>query len=168
MARQRTVFTIEGKTYYSPKGAGDNWLMKHQAVTAACIDGRIIGAFQDSKKGWCIPDNAMKPLPKEVIRKIMIIILSLKNRPNLVITDLEDYDTLKLFQYLRDIGCIRPFDESSDRIAYEAVLTNKGIEYVIGDKESKIDLANVAALFVQCLPKLLEVGVKLITKIHTG
>lgn len=162
MSKQRSVFEINGNTYYSPKAAADNWKMTHQAVTSACKEGRIVGAFQDSTNRWCIPNIAMKPLDKETIRKIMLITLALKNSPNITISGLENYDISKLYSYLRDTNYIKPFDDNSKRIPYEAILTEKGMNLVIENKKIDVDWANVAVLLVQCIPSFLEIGAALL------
>ena len=162
MSKQRTVFEMNGKTYYSTQAAADKWEMKQKEVTTACREGRIIGAIKDSTNQWCIPDTAMKPLEKENIRKLLIITLYLKNNPNLTLSELDRYDIPKLYTYLKDIDYIKPFNENSDRIPYEAVLTNKGMGLVIENKKIDIDWANIAELFIQCIPPLLEIGSGLI------
>ncbi len=162
MAKQRSVFELNGITYYSPKAAADNWKMSHQAVTSACKDGRIVGAIQDSTNQWCIPNTSMMPLSKETIRKIMIITLALKNTPNIMISGLENYDVHKLYAYLRDTNYIKPFNENSSRIPYEAILTEKGMDLVIESKKIEMDWTNIAVLLVQCIPSFLEIGAALV------
>ena len=162
MSKQLNVITINGITYYSPKSAADNWQMSYQAATSACKDGRIVGAFQDSTKHWCIPDTATKPIEKETIRKILIITLMLKNDPNINIPDIRKYDIPKLYKYLRDIGYINQFNEDSHRIPYEAILTDKGMKLVIENKKIDINLSNIAIMFIQCIPSFLEIGATLI------
>ena len=158
MSIQQPVFEINGQTYYSPKGAASKWGISHQAVTAACKEGRIIGAFQDSTKKWCIPDSAMKPLDSRIIRNILIITLSLKNTPNISISELENYDVPKIYKYLKDTGYIIEFNESSNRIPYEAILSNKGMSLAFNKKKEGVEWTSIAALFVQCIPSLIEIG----------
>lgn len=161
MSIQRSVFEINGQTLYSPKGAANKWGLSHQAVTTACKEGRIVGAFQDSTNKWCIPDAAMKPLEKAVIRKILIITLSLKNTPNITISELEDYDIPKIYKYLKDTEYIRDFNENSNRIPYEVILSDKGMSLAFDNKKDGIEWTNIAALFVQCIPSLIEIGAAL-------
>ena len=158
MAKQRSVFELNGITYYSPKAAADNWKMSHQAVTSACKDGRIVGAIQDSTKKWCIPDSAMKPLDSQIIRNTLIITLSLKNTPNISISELETYDVPKIYKYLKDTGYIKDFNESSNRIPYEAILSDKGMSLAFNKKKEGVEWTSIAALFVQCIPSLIEIG----------
>lgn len=162
MSIQRTVFEINNKTYYSPKGAAHKWGISHQAVTAACKEGRIVGAFQDSTKKWCIPDTAMKPLDSDIIRKILIITLSLKNTPNITISDLENYDIPKVYKYLKETGYIKDYNENSNRIPYEATLSDKGLSLAFDKKKEGGEWTNIATLFVQCIPSLIEIGAALV------
>ena len=161
MAKQRAVFEINGKTYYSPKAAAGKWNISYQAVTNACKDGRIVGAFIDSTNQWCIPDIAMKPLDKKIIRKILIITLYLKNNPLLRVSELDNYDISKLYIYLKETEYIKSFDEESDRIPYEVVLTDKGMDLVLEKNRIKIDWANISTILIQCIPSFLEIGVAL-------
>ncbi len=162
MLIQRSVFEINGQTLYSPKGAADKWGLSYQAVTRACKEGRIVGAFLDSTNKWCIPDTAMKPLEKKVIKKILIITLSLKNTPDITISELENYDIPKIYKYLKETGYIKDFNEDSNRIPYEVSLSDKGMSLVFDNKKEEIVFTNLAALFVECIPSLIELGIALV------
>lgn len=158
MTKRRNVFEIDGKIYYSPKIMAERWQISYQAVAAACKEGRIVGVVQDLSNNWCIPDTAMKPLDKDSIRKILIITLSLKNTPDVNIVGLDNYDILTLYRYLRDTKYIKEFNENSDRIPYEATLTEKGMELVINNKKSFINWSDIGSMFIQCIPSFLEIG----------
>ena len=125
---KKKMCEIDGKRYVLPSVFGNAIGWNKQKVTAACADGRIIGASHDTSGSWIIPVDAVKPLEIEQIRLIMITTVYLKNKPTHVI-DYSDHDSiLALYKYLEDTEYIEPFDTNSDRIPYEVVMTEKGLK----------------------------------------
>ena len=86
---------INGKRYVTPGVFGDVIGWNKQKVTAACKEGRIIGACQDTSGSWMIPVDAMKPLEAEQIRALMVTTVYLKNRPDHVL-DYSDHESMPL------------------------------------------------------------------------
>lgn len=158
MGKKKNACVIKGVTYYSPKTAGDIWGMKYQAVTKACKEERVVNAAKDTSDQWIIPSTSPKPLEKEQIKHVLICILSLKNRPDPLPADIKEKSTLTLFQYLRDCKYIEPFNEISNRIPYEAVITQKGMELVFQTPSIKINWLNIAETTVKCIAIIVDIA----------
>ncbi len=153
---QRKLVEIDGRKYMSPSAAGDLWNMKHQAVTRACIDGRIVGATQDSSEKWIIPIEARKPLETEVIRQILICILVLKNRQESIDRQsLEDVN--KVYQYLIDVGLIEKTDEKTIDSIRNLVLTDKGMKIATEGKHTNIKGINAGTTVVQLVASVITI-----------
>ncbi len=158
MKKQRSLIKIGNMTYMSPKAAGDLWNMKYQSVTAACVDGRVIGAIKDSSDKFIIPIDAFKPLDKEEIRKLMITTLYLKNRPSFDIGFNDNEQIVKLYTYLEGIGYIEPFNSSSNKIPYEAILTDKGMHLATEGGHVDIDWCNIGITVIQIAASMITIG----------
>ena len=158
MSKKKNATVIGGITYYAPKTAGDIWDMPHQAVTTACEEGRIIGATTDLSGNWIVPSTAIKPLEKEQIKSILICILSIKNKPDTVPANLEEHNTLNVYRYLRDCNYIEAFDEKSERILYDVVITNKGMELLFQTPTIKINWLSIAETTVKCLELIVNIA----------
>lgn len=158
MTKQRALIKIGNMTYMSPKLAGDLWGIKYQSVTAACVDGRVIGALRDSSGKFIIPIDAYKPLEKEDIRKLMITTLYLKNRPSTDIGYTDNEQIVKLFSYLEGIGYIEPFNINSNKIPYEVVLTDKGMQLATKGGHVNIDWCNIGITLIQVAASIITIG----------
>ena len=69
---------INGIRYVKPSVFGDMCGLSRQKITAACEDGRIIGACKDSSDKWIIPVNTCKPLEIDKIREVLVTVVYLK------------------------------------------------------------------------------------------
>lgn len=147
--KQKALVEIDGKKYMSPKAAGDLWSMSHQAVTAACNEGRVEGVARDSGNHFIIPIDAKKPIEKETIRKILISLLAMKNRPGSELLNHSGAD--ELFSYLESIGLI----EGND--LWTAALTNKGMEWATSGARIQIDWVNAGITLLSVLRSLASI-----------
>lgn len=130
----------------SPKAAGDLWEISHQAVTSACKDGRIAGVAKDSSGHFIIPIDTWKPLDRESIRKVLVSLLAIKNRPGSQMLDQNGSN--ELFQYLHDIGLL----EGND--LWTASLTNRAMEIATSGERIQIDWPNAAVTILGVLGSL--------------
>ena len=154
---KKTMVEIKGERYITPKPAADCWGMSQQAVTSACRDGRILGAFQDTRGKWLVPANACKPMEREDIRRILILSLALKNRPDQVINNNSFDQMVTVYRYLRDTGYIEDFDEKSERIPFEVVLTEKGMTTAISGKKINFDIFNAGTTLIQLIASVITI-----------
>lgn len=149
---------IDGKRYVTPGIFGSTLGWNRQKVTAACIDGRIIGACKDTSGSWIIPVNTVKPLEIDQIRSLMVTTVYLKNNPNHVL-DYQDHDkTVAVYSYLQQTGFIEPFDDNSDRIPYEVVMTEKGIKLATEGKPLDLNWLHVGTTVIQVIASIITVG----------
>ena len=137
---QKSLIEINGIKYMSPKAAGGLWGMSSQKVTTECKAGRIVGATKDSGGHWIIPIDSKKPLDRETIRKTLVALLAMKNRPGTSLFDESGADDL--FAYLRDIGLVEGSSLTS------ASLTNAGMDIATSGKRVKIDWFNAGATII--------------------
>lgn len=154
--KQKNICEIAGKRYMSPSVAGELWNMKYQAVTNACIDGRIIGAYRDSGNRWIIPIDAVKPLDLENIRQILISTLALKNR-NSDIAGSWSPDVITVYDYLIEIGMFEPTENLSANTLKNLVLTDKGMRIATEGKKMNIDLMNAGVTIVQVVASVITI-----------
>lgn len=141
--KQRALVEINGITYMSPKAAGDKWELSSQKVTAACRDGRVVGAIKDSSDRFVIPIDSPPPLEKEQIRQALIAILALKNRPGTRLTG----ETNQLFGYLRAIGVLEGAD----------TLTDKGMGWATAGESVKVDWKNASVTILGVIGSLASI-----------
>lgn len=146
---QKTLIEIDGKKYMSPKAAGDLWDMSPQKVAAECKAGRIVGATKDSGGHFIIPIEARKPLDAETIRKVLIALLAMKNKPGTNLLD--ENGATELHEYLRDIGLV---EGQNLRMA---VLTNKGMELATTGKLVEVDWPNAAVNVISIIGSLASI-----------
>lgn len=153
----KNVFEINGKRYMNPKSAADCWGLSTQAVTTACRQGRVVGAEKDSSNKWIIPIDAHKPLSSDEIRSLLILILALKNRPNLVIAQQSNADIIIVLDYLFDIKCIEAFDHTDKNIPHSVVLTEKGFKIATEGKALDLSFIDAGATFIQVVASVITI-----------
>ncbi len=146
---RKVLVEIDGKKYMSPKAAGDLWDMSTQKVTAECKAGRVAGATTDTGGHYIIPIDAKKPLDSETIRKILISLLAMKNRPGSEFIDEEG--AFELHDYLCDIGLIEGDDLKT------AILTNKGMELATSGKPIEVDWVNASLTVFNILGTIMSI-----------
>jgi len=127
----------------SPKAAGDKWNMSPQKVTAACKDGRVVGATKDSSDRYIIPIDSPHPMEKEQIRMTLIAILALKNRPESRLPD----GIEQLFSYLRDIELLEGKD----------TLTDKGMDWATSGNKVDVNWVNASTTILGVLGSLASI-----------
>lgn len=148
---------INGVRYITPKVFADCCDCSAQKITAACKDGRIIGAYKDMKNNWMIPCDALKPLELETIRKLMVATLYLKNNPGKEIGNIEHDVIIRLYDYLFQCGYINQFEHESKRIPYEVVLTEKGFKVATEGKKVNINWLNIGVSLIQVAASVITV-----------
>lgn len=139
---KRTICEIDGKQYMIPKVAGDKWNMKYQTVTQACKDGRIVGAAHDSNNHWLIPIDAKPPLEEETIRKALIALLGLKNRPDILFEAPNSMEIGELLRYLSGLGYIEGTSIQDFK------LTESGMKKATSGRPVNIDWLNLSLAIV--------------------
>ena len=154
--KQKNICEIAGKRYMSPSAAGELWDMKYQAVTNACIDGRIVGACKDSSDKWIIPVTADKPLDYEVIRQMLISTLALKNR-NMDISENLSTDVIRVYEYLIKIGMFELMDNISSNTVKDLVLTDRGMKIATEGKKIDIDWMNASTTIIQVVASIITI-----------
>ena len=151
------MLTINGERFVTPGVFADGCGKSTQNITAACKDGRIVGACQDASGNWIIPINAMAPLEIEQIRKLMIISLYLKNKPEHALDYSEHDDVVRVYSYLQQTGYINPFNENSERIPYEVVLTEKGMKIATEGSPISINWLQLGSTVIQVAASILTI-----------
>lgn len=154
---KKKMITIGGKRFVTPGVFADGCGKSTQKITAACKDGRIIGACQDSSRNWIIPVNAMAPLEIEQIRQLMIVSLYLKNKPEHVLDYSEHDEIVSVYSYLQQIGYIYPFNENSESIPYEVILTEKGMKIATEGSPISINWLQVGSTVIQVAASVLTI-----------
>lgn len=152
--RQKTLCEIGGVKYMAPKAAADLWNMNTQAITAACMDGRVAGAIKDSSNHYIIPINAKAPLQRETIRTVLISLLAMKNRPGEIPNDLlntHQLDAKALFDYLRSTGYLE------GNSLMNSVLTNKAMELATSGNSINVDWLNAGITILNVIGSLASI-----------
>ena len=149
--KQKKLCEIDGIIYMSPGSAGDLLNYSVQKVTAACNGGRVENAIKDSSGKWIIPVNSRKPLELEQIRKILICLISMKNKPSNQNLDLAVNQIEALFEYLKNTGYIEEFSIVSSMFPYDVVLTEKGIRTATEGSAVDIDWINVIGILTNII-----------------
>jgi len=154
---RKNMCEVNGIRYVTPGVFGDVIGWNKQKVTAACKEGRIIGACQDTSGSWMIPVDAMKPLEAEQIRALMVTTVYLKNRPDHVLDYSDHESTVAVYSYLQKIGCIEPFNADSERIPYEVVMTEKGVKLATEGKSLNLNWLNIGTTVIQVAASILTI-----------
>ena len=148
---------INGKRYVTPSVFGNVIGWSKQKVTAACKEGRIIGADQDSSGSWIIPVDAPNPLELEQIRSLMVTTVYLKNRPDHVL-DYSDHESIvAVYSSLQHAGYTQPFNTDSERIPYEVVMTEKGVKLATEGKGLNLDWLNIGTTVIQVAASIITI-----------
>lgn len=149
---------INGQRYVTPSVFGKWCGWSQQKITAACEDGRIIGADKDTSDKWIIPVNACKPLEIDTIREVLVTVVYLKNRPDSPL-DYSDHNAIvSLYTYLQHIGYLEPFNPDSNRIPYEVVLTEKGMKLATEGKSLNLNWLTIGTTVIQVAASLITIG----------
>ena len=154
---RKKMCEIGGKRYVAPGVFGNGIGWNKQKVTAACKEGRIIGACQDTSGSWIIPVDSPKPLELEQIRALMVTTVYLKNRPDHVL-DYSDHESIvAVYSYLQHAGYIQPFNTDSERIPYEVVMTEKGVKLATEGKGLNLDWLNIGTTVIQVAASIITI-----------
>ena len=130
---RKSMIEIYGKRYVSPGVFGKPFGWSNQKVTAACKDGRIVGAIIDSGK-WFVPVDALRPLDLEEIRMLLIAILWKKNKTDNSFEEVDQASIVGILTYLEKTQYIEPFDKQSEMFLSNVVLTEKGFKLATAGK----------------------------------
>ena len=155
---RKKMCELNGKRYVIPSVFGNAIGWSGQKVTAACKEGRIVGACQDTSGRWIIPVDTMKPLETEQIRSLMVTTVYLKNRPNHTLDYSDHESTVSVYTYLQQTGYIEPFDAESERIPFEVVLTEKGIKLATEGKPLNLNWLNIGTTVIQVAASLITIA----------
>ncbi len=155
---------VDGKRYVTTKVMAGFWGVSQRTVSRYCHDGLVIGAFKDSSNRYLIPAGARKPLGKNVIEKVLWLVIQLKNTPSFEI----DYSTTEIkpghlasaFKYLADLMLVtEPGDYPTEEIPYRVRLTQKGMDFIKEKKGPDKDWKAAINLILQLLPSLVSLVV---------
>lgn len=153
--KQRTIFDIDGKTYMSPKGAADKWHnISWQKIVAECKAGKVVGACRDSSNKWIIPIDAHQPIDDEKIRKILISLLCIKNKPSIEIEEKYNTQIMQVIDYLKETGFIENGVSTHLR---DLVLTEKGIHLATEGKKLQTDWLNSGITLIQVVGSIASI-----------
>ena len=155
--QQKKMCEINGIRYVTPSVFANAIGWNNQKVTAACKDGRIIGACKDSSGKWIIPVDAMKPLEMEQIRSLMVTTVYLKNRPDHVLDYSDHKQIVELYSYLQKIGYIEPFKTNGKRIPYEVVLTERGVKLATEGKSLNLNWLKIGTTVIQVAASVITI-----------
>lgn len=156
------IIEVEGVKYMSTNSAAILWDVKPRTVSDYCKNNRITHKFKDGNRGWYIRIDEMKPLSISEVRQILILTLQLKNNPSLDIDwSVFNFDISiveKIYKNLVLQGYIMDFSiEDNQRIPYEVILTDKGLELVTAYRKEKLDI-NYEVALREWIPIILRLG----------
>ena len=144
--KQKSLIELNGIKYMSPKAAGDLWDMSSQKVTADCQAGRVVGAVKDSGNHFIIPVDSPKPLDRETIRRTLVALLAMKNKPGKYGSNCANES--KLFDYLCGLNLLE------GRNLYSAELTERGMEFATSGKPVRINWIDAGVTVLNILGSL--------------
>ena len=159
-----SVIEINEKKYMNTKTAANLWNVRQSTVSDYCKTGKIKGAIRLDNRSWGIPIDAHKPLPDSSIKKLLLLVLQLKNNPTLdidwTVIELQNKDIESTYKNLVALEYIKDFqvngDEPLTRIPYNVQLTQKGIDFISNNKEkTNFDWT---AFLIKTVPAILEIG----------
>lgn len=154
-----------GRKYMSSKKAAE-LLGKNQAsISKCCKDGKIPPSrrFKDNHNNWYIEIDTIYPLSENEIRKILTLTLQLKNNPQYTF----DWSTFTIsaenirpvYDHLLDMSYILPYQiEDSNRLPYDIVLSEKGMNLVMSTGRGNKNNPNLINSAAQWLSVALQVG----------
>ena len=158
---RKESFEIEGKRYVTTKVMAGFWDVSQRTVTEYCRDCLVIGAFKDSSNRYMIPSDAKKPLSKNVIEKVLWLVVQLKNNSSYQI----DYSSLGVttndiewaFKYLAALSFFEPISQECpvSEIPYKAQLTDKGFALIQNPAKKDRKSLDTAAI-IELLPALVK------------
>lgn len=155
---QLPLIEINGVRYMSPKAAAGIWVgLTWQKIVAECKAGKVLGATKDSSNKWIIPADAKRPLDNLEIRKILISLLWLKNKPGTVVEEVQREQLLEVLDYLRDTGFIEPYSSENGISLIGLTLTDKGMHLATEGKKTGIDWVNAGITLVQVLGSIASI-----------
>lgn len=136
------IIEVAGKKYICTKLVAETWGIGQGTVANYCRTGRIKDCWKDSRKRWFIPVDTIKPLSDTEVQHLLFLVLQLKNDPTLEIDwSMFTFDTTivdLIYSNLVYEGYLKPFHiQEKERIPYEVVLTQKGLEAALPRKQSK-------------------------------
>lgn len=145
---------IDGKKYMSSRRAAELWNKSQGTISKYCKLGKVPKSkcIKDSHNNWYIDINTVYPLSDDEVRKLLTLTLQLKNNPLYSFdwsTFTIDVENIRpIYEYLADMKYISRFTiNDSKRLPYDIVLTERGMNLVIGWKgENKTDFNFVNSL----------------------
>ena len=155
---QKSIVEINGITYMSPAAAADKWSnISRQKIVAECKAGKVIGACVDSSNKWIIPIDAHPPIDDESIRKVLISLLCLKNKPDIQMVDINKNQIELVVDYLRKTGYLESNNDVETSELKDLVLTDKGIHVATEGKQMNLDWVNAGATLIQVIGSIASI-----------
>ena len=164
MGKTDNIIDVNGKKHMNVKTAAQLWNVSASTVRAYCREDKIADKIRTAKNQWYISVEEIKPISKSEIKKLLFLVLQLKNNPKAEIDwsifETKEMEILLAFDYLRRLGYVRSFDEKAgDKIPRTATLTEKGMREAMSQKEPpNFDWKNFILTYGTIL---YEIGLKL-------
>ena len=151
--------------FTSTKQASEIWDVKSRTIAKYCAEGKIPGA-EKIRGQWKIPVDSIRPLSDGAIERLLRITLTLKNNPAHTI----DYASAGIpkemvayaYGHLARRHYIEAVDSSVEieRIPYEAVLTDRGMDFLLGGNARPSVVIDVTDVAKQLGSVLLAAGIQ--------
>lgn len=144
--KSNAVWEHDGKKYISSKAISEIWGLSQKTVAKYCREKKIRDCIKGTHQQWYISETTVKPLSDLEIRRLLFLTLQLKNDPTLEIDwSTFDFDPSLIeliYSNLVEEKYLKPFQiENKQRIPYEVILTQKGLETAM---PRKVKTANIA------------------------
>lgn len=145
------------------------WNVSQQDVRYHCNKEKIPGVIRVGKNRIYIPINSKKPLTESQIKRLLFLVLQLKNNPKFEIDwnalELKQNEVYETYKTLEQLGYVKHFETkgkmSDSDIPYIAELTEKGMEFTFSqNKKKQIDWKG---LFISIVPCVFELGVQYVS-----
>lgn len=157
--KAQPIIEVHGKKYMSTKAASELWDMSQKTIASYCREKIIRNAFKTEKNHWYIWIDEIKPLTNDVIHKVLVFSLELKNNSDREINwqGLADPSVLEpVYKQLVHHGYINDFQIADmKRIPYEITLTQKGMEMATKyQREKTYDFKEISMQLLQLFTAL--------------
>ena len=158
---RRDSIEIDGKGYATTKVMAGVWGVSQRTASRYCRDGLVAGAFKDSSNRYLIPVDTRKPLSRQVIEKVLWLVIQLKNAPAFRIDyakmEIKPEQLVGAFYYLADLGLVSPPGHyPAKEIPYRVSLTRKGVDFIRNQKDESGTLKTVIDTILQLMPSLIK------------
>lgn len=163
------IIEVNGEKYANTKIMAQLWNVTTQCVRDYCKQEKISGIIRIGKNRIFVPINSRKPLQEKQTKRLLFLVLQLKNNPNFEIDwnalELAQDEIYEAYKILEQSGYVKYFEKDEKKpeseIPYIVELTEKGMQSALSHKEKKE--INWTEFFVSIIPCVFELGVQYVS-----